>query len=70
MSGKTVTAAQPLEIFVDTDVHVASTAPKKVMDSLRRQLRQYGMGRFPGDISPINFQIDLFQTKGGRHCMP
>jgi superfamily II DNA or RNA helicase len=65
-----VAEPEPLEIQVDTDVHVpAQTTSKKVVDAIRRQLRQQGSsgGTRRG---PQRRLLSLLETRGGSHRMP
>ncbi|MCC6751000.1 MAG: hypothetical protein IT371_25310 [Deltaproteobacteria bacterium] len=62
---------QPLEILVDTDVHVASeVTPRRVVDALRRQLRQAESGRLLQHDGGERALLNLLQTRDGQHLMP
>jgi hypothetical protein len=57
--------AEPLKILVDTDVHVASSAlPRRVVEALRRQLRQHEAAVGADDA------LSLLVTREGTHRMP
>jgi superfamily II DNA or RNA helicase len=67
----TVTNVEPLEIQVETDVLVPSgTTSRKVVDALRRHLRQH---KATADALQEDAQrrlLSLLETRGGQHRMP
>jgi superfamily II DNA or RNA helicase len=64
-----VAETSPLTIEVDTDVRVPSgVTPRKVVDAIRRQLRQHDLRVVAGEDE--RRLMSLLQTRGGRHRMP
>ncbi len=65
------TVAEALEILVDTEVQVpAADAPKKVVDALRRQLRQHDLPRLLRHDGSQRALLNLLQTHQGHHRLP
>lgn len=62
-------AADPLDIYVDTDVQMQSVdTPKKVVEALRRELRQ--LQKRPSGTGSAPKVGNLIKTKEGRHLVP
>jgi superfamily II DNA or RNA helicase len=62
-------AADPLDIYVDTDVQMQSVdTPKKIVEALRRELRQ--LQKRPAGTGPTPKVGNLIKTKEGRHLVP
>lgn len=67
----TMTDAQPLEIQVETDVLVPSgTTSRKVVDALRRHLRQHKATADALEEDAQRRLLSLLETRGGQHRMP
>ena len=62
---------QPLEILVDTDVRVTSAdTPRKVVDALRRHLRQHDLDRLIRHDDSQRQLLNLLRSRNGNYSMP
>ncbi len=60
-----------LEILVDTDVQVPSAGtPRRVMEAIRRHLRQHSAGSSTPGPAPAESPLALIHTREGQHRMP
>lgn len=62
--------ASPLELVVDSEVHLPATAPRRLLLALRRQLRRHDFGRLLEHDQGQRALLGLLKAHGDHHSLP